>query len=257
MEIYQHFRKEEQPFIDQVLSWKEDVERLYQRKLTDFLDPREQLIFQSIIGNNDDLHWQVFGGNGSTERQRIILAPFYETIQKEDFQITLLEATFPSKFVTLEHRDVLGAFMSLGIKRKKLGDLHVTSNKIHILVDSEIALYIQMNLTGIKKARVQFEEKPLEDFQSSPYQWVEQDGTVASLRLDAIVKEIYQLSRQKSSTLIEKGSVKVNYRMVEDPAFPLEEGDMLSLRGKGRSMLKTIQGQTKKEKWRITTAKLK
>ncbi|MYL58698.1 RNA-binding protein, partial [Virgibacillus halodenitrificans] len=41
MELYQHFRKEEQPFIDQVMSWKEDVEQKFEHKITDFLDPRE------------------------------------------------------------------------------------------------------------------------------------------------------------------------------------------------------------------------
>jgi len=257
MEIYQHFRKEEQPFIDQVLSWQDDVERMYQRKLTDFLDPRQQKIFRTIIGNNDDFVLDEYGGSHSAERKRMILAPYYEEIQTEDFNVTLLEATYPSKFVTLEHKDVLGAFMSLGIKRSKLGDLIVTEDTIQILVAEEIVTYVKMNLTGIKKAGVQFEDKPLEQLLERSEEWSESSGTVASLRLDIILKEIYNLSRQKASLFIEKGLVKVNYQTVDNPAFLLEEEDMISVRGKGRSKLESIEGKTKKDKWRIVTSILK
>ena len=48
-DIYQHFRKDEQPFVDQVLGWKKIALDQYRMKLTDFLDPREQFITQSVI----------------------------------------------------------------------------------------------------------------------------------------------------------------------------------------------------------------
>lgn len=34
--LIQHFRKEEQPFIEQVISWQREVEDRYAPKLTDF-----------------------------------------------------------------------------------------------------------------------------------------------------------------------------------------------------------------------------
>ncbi|KGX93246.1 RNA-binding protein S4 [Pontibacillus halophilus JSM 076056 = DSM 19796] len=257
MEIYQHFRKEEQPFIDNVVSWKEEVGRSFTRKLTDFLDPRERMIFQSIIGQDEDFVWKAYGGPDHAERQRMILAPFYEEIEEKDFEVTLLEASYPSKFVTLEHRDVLGAFMSLGVVRKKLGDLIVTEDKIQILVASEIADYVKMNLTGVKKAGIQFAEKPIDNLLPSEEEWLQKDGTVSSLRLDVVLKEIYTLSRQKAVQFIEKGQIKVNYRTVESSSFELREGDLISFRGKGRSLLTSVHGQTKKEKWRVSYAKLK
>ncbi|QST01511.1 RNA-binding protein [Pontibacillus sp. ALD_SL1] len=257
MDIYQHFRKEEQPFIDQVLSWQDEVASRYERKVSDFLDPREQYIFRSIIGNNEDFVLRDFGGYETAERKRLILAPFYENPLDEEFGVTLLEASYPSKFVTLEHRDVLGAFMSLGIKRNKLGDLIVTDTHIQILLASEIADYVKMNMTGIKKAGVLFEERPLGEVLETQEEWQEQSGTVSSLRLDVMVKEIYNISRQKAGLFIDKGAVKVNFRTVEDPSFTLETGDLISLRGKGRSVVKEIEGKTKKDKWRIVTAVLK
>ncbi|ELK45066.1 RNA-binding protein [Halobacillus sp. ACCC02827] len=256
MEIYQHFRKEEQPFIDQVTAMREEVAMKYQRKLTDFLDPRQQMIVKTILGNDPDLIYGMEGGGASNERKRAILAPDYEILAPEDYQLVLLEASYPDKFVTLEHRDVLGAFMSLGIRREKLGDLIVRDGKIQIIAASEISEYIKMNLTGVKRSNVQFEEKPFSALLESDEEWAERESTVSSLRLDVLVKEIYGMSRKKAGLFIDSGQVKVNYRVVEDPAFSLEEGDMLSLRGKGRSRLLQVLGQTKKEKYKVKTAKL-
>ncbi|MCP8616587.1 RNA-binding protein [Salirhabdus salicampi] len=257
MDLYQHFRKDEQPFIDTVLSWKEEVERSYIPKLTDFLDPREQHIMRTIIGNHPDLILKFFGGYEGAERQRAFLAPFYEEVQDSRFQLILLEAKFPKKFIQLDHRDVLGALMSLGIKRKKFGDLIIVDDIIQIVADEELAIYLKMNLTSIKHANLSFTDKHVNSIIVPENQWHERSGTVSSLRLDAVLKEVYQISRQKASEGIVKGAVKVNFRVVEDPSFQVEQGDMISFRKKGRSKLIAIEGKTKKEKWRITTATLK
>ncbi|WP_226037951.1 RNA-binding protein [Aquibacillus saliphilus] len=256
MDIYQHFRKEEHPFIDQVLSWKESLDRNYQRRISDFLTPREQTIFQSIVGNNEDYTWGLFGGIES-ERKRAILAPYYEEINQSDYGITLLEATYPTKFITLEHRDVLGAFLSMGIKRKKLGDLIVQEGVIQIIVAEEVATYVKTNLIEVKKAKVSLAETSIDNLLPNNETWESRATTVASLRLDVVIKDIYNISRQNAVDFIQKGLVKVNFRKVENPAFQLEEADLISLRGKGRSRLKEIHGLSKKEKWKITTEKLK
>ncbi|QDP40106.1 YlmH family RNA-binding protein [Radiobacillus deserti] len=256
MDLYQHFRKEEQPFIDQVLSWKEDVSRNHIVKLSDFLDPREQMIFSSLIGKDSEFKHDVFGGDPSAERKKAILAPFYEEITSDHFEIVLLEASYPEKFVTLEHRDVLGAFLSLGIQRKKLGDLTVKDGTVQIVVSSDISPYVLTNLTEIKKAKVQFKEVSLDNKLPNDSQWVPQESTISSLRLDVVLKETYRMSRQQANGYIQKGLVKVNFRTVEDPSFAIQQEDMISVRGKGRSRLKSIQGLTKKEKYKVTIEKL-
>lgn len=257
MEIYQHFRKEEQPFIDQVLSWKDIVEKQYQQKTSDFLDPREQKIFQNLIGNDQELVLSFFGGSAEAERKQAILAPYYETIEYVDFPITILHATYSTKFITIAHRDVLGAFLSLGIKRKKLGDIVVDNGNIQLLVSSDIATFIKWNLTTVKKASIEWVEKPLEDVIVSNETWQSQIAFVSSLRLDILIKEIYGISRQNAAQAIQKKLVKVNFRTVEDTAFTVEEGDVFSLRGKGRSRLTDVLGSSKSNKWKINVEILK
>lgn len=257
MDIYQHFRNEEAPFIDQVLSWKEQVERSYIPKLTDFLDPREQQIVETIIGTgNDELQIEAFGGSPHTERNRMIIAPFYEEITEESFQLTLLEATYQEKFVTLTHRDAMGAFLSSGVKREKLGDIFVGDGTIQIIVAAEISPYVVMNLTSVKHAKIKLAEKELASVRIPRPNWVESSKTVSSLRLDTVLKEIYRMSRKDAQQAIDRQLVKVNHKVVQDTKYPLGAGDLLSFRGKGRSKVVQIEGQTRKEKWRITTATL-
>src|SRR5690625_1135685 len=190
MNIYQHFRKEERPFIDQVLSWKDQVERSYIEKQTDFLDPREQQIVSMIIGSNEmEVKLNIFGGVQNAERKRAIISPYYQEVTENNFQITLLEAAYPKKFLTLTHRDILGACLSLGIKRNIIGDIVVEDGKIQIIVATEIAAYIIANLTAINKASINLKEKPLSSIIEKQMDWEEREQTVAYLRLDGILTE--------------------------------------------------------------------
>ena len=47
--VYQHFRKEEHPFVDFVYGSLEQVDSQYSPYLTDFLDPRQQFILETIV----------------------------------------------------------------------------------------------------------------------------------------------------------------------------------------------------------------
>lgn len=258
MSIYQHFRKHEHPFVDQVLSWKEQVMRNYIAYETDFLDPREQQIVESLIGTtNDEVLFSFFGGETNAERKRAIIAPFYEEISPSDFAVKLLEATYHSKFIELKHRDILGAFMSLGIDRKKVGDIVVAKDRFQLMVAEELLTYIQMNLTQVKQANIILKEIPFANWITSNDQWIERHHTVSSLRLDILVKEIYQLSRKTAVQLIKANRVKVNFTDVDDPALQMMEEDLISVRGYGRSKVLELHGKTRKDKLRLTSARLK
>ncbi|MDQ0270316.1 YlmH family RNA-binding protein [Cytobacillus purgationiresistens] len=249
--IYQHFRSEEKGFIDQVLNWKEQVEQTYAPKLTDFLDPREQEILKVIIGKNTEVRCQLFGGYQGAERQRALVYPDYYIPEEEDYQLTLFEVDYPKKFIKIEHPQVLGSLMSLGLKRSKFGDLLFKEADIQMIVSSEIADYLSMQLESIGRASVKLKVLPLNDASSVSDQWQERVITATSLRLDTIVASIYNLSRQKAQTYIQSKLVKVNWSSLENPAFECREGDMISVRGQGRSKIIVIEGKTKKAKWKV------
>jgi RNA-binding protein YlmH len=257
MNLYQHFRKEEHHFIDQVLEWREAVKTWYSPKLTDFLDPREQEIVRLVIGNDPEVKVSFFGGASYVERRRALLYPEYFHPTQEDFELTLFEIKYPKKFVSLEHRQILGSLMSLGLKRAKFGDILIKEERIQFVAAKDVASYVRLNLEAIGRTKISLEELELVHILQLEEQWVEETITVSSLRLDAVLAQIFHASRQKVQELIENGLVKVNWKIIEETHFECKEGDTLSARGFGRCKIFSIDGKTKKDKWRVLVGKQK
>ena len=258
MDLYQHFRPEERPFVDHVLDMRDRVEQQFMTLFTDFLDPREAYIFESIIGNDDRFNVSRLFTENQLERTMYALSPYYASVEDKDFPVQLLEASYPVKFIDIKHPDVLGSFLSLGIDRKKLGDVTIeeSTGTILLLVHQDIAGFVLREFTQIKKAQVTFAEALLSTYRPHPSTWTTHQTTVSSLRLDVLIKEMYQISRKDAKALIEREWVKVNFKVVDSPAFVIEPNDLVSVRKKGRARLTSIEGQTKKEKWRILYQRL-
>lgn len=255
--IYQHFRPEEKEFIDQVLEWKREAAEMYAPKLTDFLDPREQEIVQSIVGEQGDTTAFFFGGTDRSERKRAYICPGYFTPLEKDFDTVLYEVNYPDKFVSVTHPQVLGSLMGLGLKRGKFGDILTDGKRVQFLAAAEVGRYIELNFNQIGKTKITLSEKDGQEAIVPEEDWKELAATVSSLRLDAILSAFAKQSRHKVQAAIKGGLVKVNWKQQENPAFECKEGDMLSMRGAGRAKLIAVEGKTKKEKWRIILGMVK
>ncbi|WP_323702656.1 RNA-binding protein [Mammaliicoccus sp. Dog046] len=251
MDIYQHFRKEEKEDIDLFINKCEIADRNYQPVLTDFLDPREQFILKTIVGRFDTLEVHFFGGDEQSERKRAIVAPDYFTPSEEDYEMVLIELKYPSKFVNLTHRNILGTIMSLGIDRNQLGDI-IVNDRIQFILTKRFESYIMLELTKIKGAGIKLSTIPFENMIQSNEHWLTHDVTVSALRLDVIVKHITNTSRALSKKLIEGKRVKVNHREIDAVDFIVEENDLLSIKGYGRAVIVANNGESKKGKLRIT-----
>lgn len=250
--LIQHFRKDEQPFIERVMEWKRDVEYRHVMRLTDFLDPREQFIVTSLISQNDELQLHSYGVFEGAERKRMIIAPSYMEFTTDDFQISIFTIDYPSKFLTLQHRDVLGAMLSLGMSRSKFGDIKMIDSTIQFALSEEIADYVQTNLVSIGKAKIQISAlTDVDQLIESNEKWVEKTLTVSSMRLDSILSLALKISREKSKLYIQSGKVKVNWTVRESVSFEVHDGDVLSISGFGRIKILKIEGRTKKEKIRL------
>ena len=249
--IFQHFRKDEQPFIEKVNSWVKEVEDTYAPKLTEFLDPRQRFITESIVGNSD-LVLMAEGGFPDAERQRMLIYPDYYTPSKEEFQISIYEVNYPQKFVTIKHSQLLGSLMSVGIERSRFGDIQLTEEAVQFAVAEEVSEYIHVNFTQVGKVKVavtpvlnEEEDIVVEE------EWTEEMHIVSSLRLDTVVAALTNSSRAKASSLIKGEKVKVNWAMIDKQDFEVEEYDVLSIRGSGRFRIMSIEGRTKKDKIRV------
>lgn len=251
MDLYQHFRPEEKPFIDELMDSVEETGTKYVPKLFDFLNPRQQIIAQEVIGANEEVTLSFAGGSPHAERKRLLLLPPYQQSEEDDHGLTLFTVDYPKKFTAIGHRDLLGSLMSIGLKREKFGDLLVKDGQVQFVAAREIAAYVKLNLTKVGKSPVSLEETPFDEILAVCKDWKEKSGTVSSLRIDTVLAEIYGTSRTKSSDWIARERVKVNWKAIKQPSYLLQEGDELSVRGRGRSKIIRIEGKTKKGKWRL------
>lgn len=254
--ILQHFRPEEQSFIVQVNDWIDTVRSQYSPKLTSFLDPRQVMIARSIVGENGDVKMMAEGRFNEAERSRVLFYPDYFEPEIEDFQMTVFELNYPSKFIQLKHPDVLGSLLGIGLDRSKFGDIRLDEQKIQFVVQKEIQNFVEINLEAINKVKVHLKLIENEPLLNNEEQWKLQHDTVSSLRLDTVIATAYKISRQKATALIQASKVKVNYKQQESISFDLNEGDLISVRGHGRIQLQSIEGRTKKDKIRISLKKL-
>ncbi|PWA13426.1 RNA-binding protein [Pueribacillus theae] len=255
MSIYQHYRADEKPFIDQIFESIHFVKDTYSFKLTDFLDPRQQEIVTQLASYDGQVVVFLDGGIENAERQRAIISPPYFEPESDDFGLAFFEVDYADKFFTIEHRQLLGALMNLGIIRDKFGDILINDKTVQFIVAKEVSGFVQLNLQAVGKATVALRKLNSEELIKINEEWKIQSGTVSSLRLDAVVSEMFHISRAKSAAYIQKGMVKVNWKVVEQPNYECCKLDTISVRGFGRGKLVSIDGQTKKEKWRIQYGK--
>lgn len=250
-EVYQHFRKEEQPFIDSAQSWITQAEETYTPYLTDFLDPRQQYILEMLVGKKGEIHVQFYGGYEAAERKRAIICPEYFSPTQSDFEMELTEVVYPSKFANLTHGKILGTLIGTGMKRELFGDILSDGTRWQFLLASNIASYVHSQITKIGKVSVRLESRTYTDLLTPIDDWTIVHDTVSSLRLDTVIAAIYNISRQRAKELVTGGKVKLNWAVFERPDFELGLLDIVSIRGYGRIQIKAIEGKSKKDKWRV------
>ncbi len=76
----------------------------YAPYLTDFLDPRQAYILETLIRQNSDLSFTFFMVVMSKQNEkRRLIYPAYYIPEETDFGVVLFEIIYPSKFATLSH----------------------------------------------------------------------------------------------------------------------------------------------------------
>ena len=214
-------------------------------KLSGFLTPFEQDMAGTIANSLGDLQVDFDGGFIGAERQRAAFC-HEEFAGTPNFEIAVIKAEWNGEFARLSHGDVLGAIMSLGVDREIIGDIIATKNFAKILVDKKLADYFIMNLTRIGNTAVKTTLDELENIEPKEERIKEIKATVASLRADSIAAAGFGMSRSKAADDIAAEKVKLNWQTVKNSSQTIKQGDILSMRGRGRLEVTEIRGQTKK-----------
>lgn len=214
-------------------------------RFSSFYDPAVRALLTSRLKFERDIKFRFWGGYNDAERSILCVYPEYIEDSILEFPITLLKVS--GKFIyKLTHRDYLGSLMALGIKRETIGDIIAEKNCSYIFCVSEIADYILTNLQVIGKVGVIITKADINSFVSPEKKIKVLNITIASMRLDALLAGMLNISRSNAAELIKSGKVNVNFMECDNLSRILLEGDLISVRGFGRLKIGQSKGMTKK-----------
>lgn len=224
------------------------VIRYHNIEYTDFLDPFQRRICYSILNRINDINFIEDGGYDESERRIIIIHPNYiDKEYLEDF-VSVLEINGNFKYNEICHRDILGSILGLGIKREKIGDIYLNGDYGYIVTLKEITDFLIFNLNRIKKSTVKLITIDKTSIKPIIRKYITKELTVSSMRLDSLISQTFNMSRYNSLRLIKLNKVKVNHELIYKADKKINEGDLISVRGNGRMVLKSILGLSKKGK---------
>ena len=223
---------------------------------TDFLDMYQKKISTDILKIAKEENYIFYKPWGETDRAMLIIYPekFSDLFLNNNFNygtiVKAIKIELPNELKgKYTHRDYLSGIMKLGIKREKIGDILVFDNGADIVVCNEICEYLinSLNqLTRFKKSKI--EEIDLKQLRIPEIKKEIIRITVPTLRLDSIVSELAHCSRTSANDIILSQRVFINYENETKNSKQVNIGDILVIRGKGKFIIKELEGKTKKDK---------
>lgn len=251
--ILLHIKEDQQLKKDlvRIIDKAEVALKRHEVKNTDFLTPIQAKYSKQILSGIAGLSFASTGGYPAAERSLISIFPDYFDMSFVEPPLAALELAGNCQFSNVSHRDYLGAILGLGLKREKLGDIILHKGEgeklqyCHIVVSTEIKDYIIYNLDKIGSMSVSVKEISLDQIKPLVHSFRELSGSVASLRLDAVVALVCNISRGAGQALIGRDQVNVNWEVINKAAYEVSIGDVISIRGKGRFYIDNIKGLTK------------
>ena len=214
---------------------------------TDFLDLRQQSLakeFCRTIGANPLFP----GGYEEAERRVCAFLPDYLDEASFDGIACVRIQTASALPKPLTHRDYLGSLMGLGLKRETIGDILVRGNGADILVLTDILSFLLTHFENAGRAHFTAHAVELTELIVPPAKTMLVRDTVPSLRLDCVLSSAFRLSRGNAGEYIDAGRVFVNGMQTLKRDAKITEGDKLNIRGKGKAVLKSVGGLSKKDR---------
>lgn len=144
------------------------------------------------------------------------------------------------------HRNYLGGIVKLGLKREKVGDILVFNNGADIItfVDFANTLKTELgSLTRFQNSKIIVDE--ISKIRKQEIKIEEVKIIVPSLRLDNIVSDLAKTSRSKAVQIMEAQRVFVNGKNEIKASKQIKQNDIITIRGKGRFIIKEFTGTTR------------
>lgn len=222
---------------------EKNLNRLYRKEATFFLDPKEQLELAKKLKKEP---YQIYIPYPDSEKNIFYI--------KEEPKVILYK--IKSK-IPLEHREILGTLFSLNITSELFGDIVITNNHYYIYVLESIAPYIKNNLLLVKNSRIELIEVPLETLKEYHKEYETIEIIASSTRIDTVISRLIQTSRPNIIEKIKNKEIILNYDILKNNSYQLKENDIFSIRRYGKYQYIGIKKETKSKNYIIECKKYK
>ena len=244
-------KQEDKMCLSQILDKIEFSKMRDKIECTDFLDMYQVSLVENFLRKIKIQNYKLYGGYEEAERKILIVYP-------EKYDKKMLEKNY-NKIVKIvrvrlqeeekgkySHRNYLGGIVKLGLKREKVGDIIVYEEGADIITVEDFADILKQQLPSL--TRFENSEVMVEEIQSLQKREVKVETIkiiVPSLRLDNFVSDLARTSRSKATQIINQERVFVNGQNETKASKLLKLNDIITIRGKGRFVIKELAGTTR------------
>lgn len=254
--INKYVNEDDKLFVAKILDKIKIAKTKNQITNTDFLSMHEQNISREILNIEKEKNYIYYLPCEKLEKAMLIIYPdkceeiFLNNRFNFSTLVCLIRITLPNELKgTYSHRDYLSGIMKLGIKREKIGDILVFEDGADVVCSNEISKYILNNLQQLTRfSKAKIEQLNISEIRKPDIRKEKKRITVSSLRIDNIVSELANCSRNEATKILENQRVMVNYETETRNSKIINEKDVIVIRGKGKFEIFEILGETKKGK---------
>lgn len=218
---------------------------------TNFLSLYEISLVESFLKKINYTSFNLWGGYEFAERKVIILYPekyTQEMIEKNyDKIMSIIRIKLPKMEVgKYTHRNYLGGIIKLGLEREKVGDILVQEDGADIIILKESEKFLIQELPMLKRfdgSTITIEL--INNLKQTEPKTEQIKIIVPSLRLDNFVSDLARTSRNKALEIIKDERVFLNGKLETKTSRQIKENDTITIRGKGRFVVKEFSGNTR------------
>ena len=225
---------------------------------TDFLNEKEQCVIEKNVKLENAFF---YGVNENADRKILVFYP--EKLTEELVRKSLKNVLSGIRIIlkndqigNYEHKNYLSALIKIGIDRGKIGDILVDDYGADIIafdMNKEFIIQSLSELTRFRKANIDI--IPIDDIKQKIDRFEESTIIVSSMRIDNIVAELAGCSRTNADEYINSEKVFVNYETALKVSKTIFEGDIVTIRGKGKFRIDGLVRNTRNNRFVIKVNK--
>lgn len=249
--LSEYKRQEDKMCLSKILDKIEASKAKEKIESTDFLDMYQVSLAENFFRKIKFENYKLYGGYDEAERKVAIIYPekYDEKMLGKNYDkiLKIVRVLLPEEERgKYAHRNYLGGIVKLGLNREKVGDILVSDEGADIITVENFANILKEQLpllTRFESSNITIEE--VQNVKKKEIKVEEVKIIVPSLRLDNIVSDLSKTSRSKAVQIIDQERVFINGQNETKASKQIKLNDVITIRGKGRFVIKSFDGTTR------------